>query len=436
VDGSGGQPDRPASAADVPLFRPEALREQQTRWLGDILLKPRPLHRWFAAFAAITVAAIVAALALVSYTKKARVPGWLVPAEGMVRVFAPRAGVATALKVREGEQVARGQVLAAFSSDEQSVALGPTGERAVRALQAQRDSLQAEGERNRQLFRQQRATLAERLAVMDDERRNIEEEIALQKSRLKLARQWEGRLRELAGRGYISEQQLRNSAETSLDQAGRARALQRNLIALGRERAALEGELHDLPIKIAAQDALIARSVAANGKELAEVEARRALLVAAPAAGTVTAIHANVGAAVGPGAPLLSIVPRGATLEAHLYAPSRAVGFVRAGQQVLLRYRAYPYQKFGHYRGVITSVSRTAIEPAELPPTFAAAPGAAAEGLYRITVALARKDVTAYGQSVPLQPGMQLDADILLERRRLVEWVLDPIYALTGNWTP
>jgi membrane fusion protein len=102
---------------------------------------------------------------------------------------------------------------------------------------------------------------------------------------------------------------------------------------------------------------------------------------------------------------------------------------------VLLRYRAYPYQKFGHSRGVIASVSRSAIEPAELPAMFAGgAAGSPAEALYRITVALERQHVTAYGKAAPLQPGMQLDADVLLERRRLFEWVLEPVFTLTGSW--
>jgi membrane fusion protein len=35
---------------------------------------------------------------------------------------------------------------------------------------------------------------------------------------------------------------------------------------------------------------------------------------------------------------------------------------------------------------------------------------------------------------VPLQPGMQLEADIMMERRRLIEWVLDPLFTLTGRW--
>ena len=154
----------------------------------------------------------------------------------------------------------------------------------------------------------------------------------------------------------------------------------------------------------------------------------------------VTAIHAVLGARADAATPLLSIVGADTPLEAHLYSPSRAVGFVRPGQRVRLRYQAYPYQRFGHYDGVVVSVSRTALSPGDLPPPLAALTsltgltgGAAAEPLYRITVALASQSITAYGAPVALQPGMVLEADVALERRRLFEWVLDPLYAVAGK---
>jgi len=50
-----------------------------------------------------------------------------------------------------------------------------------------------------------------------------------------------------------------------------------------------------------------------------------------------------------------------------------------------------------------------------------------------ITVSLASQTVAAYGAEVPLQPGMTLEADVALERRRLFEWMLDPLYAVTGR---
>ena len=92
---------------------------------------------------------------------------------------------------------------------------------------------------------------------------------------------------------------------------------------------------------------------------------------------------------------------------------------------MLLRYEAYPYQKFGHYEGVVASISRSAVNPGELPPQLAAVggmTGSATEPVYLITVQLARQTVTAYGRQVDLQPGMRLEADIALETRRLAQW--------------
>ena len=77
-----------------------------------------------------------------------------------------------------------------------------------------------------------------------------------------------------------------------------------------------------------------------------------------------------------------------------------------------MRYAAYPYQKFGQYEGTVTHVSRSALAGNELPLQLAAlAQQASAEGFYKITVALARNDVTAYGRPQPLTAGMQLEAE-------------------------
>ena len=155
----------------------------------------------------------------------------------------------------------------------------------------------------------------------------------------------------------------------------------------------------------------------------------------APGDGTVTAIQAVVGAAAGSTLSLMSVVPSDHKLDAHLYGPSRAVGFVRPGQRVLLRYQAFPYQRFGHYLGEVGSVSRTAVNPSDLPAPLATAGSAtASEPLYRITVQLAQQAVNAYGESRVLQPGMSLEAEVSLERRRLYEWVIEPIQAVTGKW--
>jgi membrane fusion protein len=42
-------------------------------------------------------------------------------------------------------------------------------------------------------------------------------------------------------------------------------------------------------------------------------------------------------------------------------------------------------------------------------------------------VALARPDVDAYGDRIPLQPDMLLRADIILDSRALMSWILNPL---------
>ena len=133
---------------------------------------------------------------------------------------------------------------------------------------------------------------------------------------------------------------------------------------------------------------------------------------------------------VTPGTPLLAIIPDDSPLEAHLYAPSRSIGFVHAGQQVLLRYLAYPHQKFGMHRASVVAVSRNPMAPTDL--GFPPADGSR-EPLYRIKARLDTQAIAAYGRLEPLQPGMQIEADILLDRRRLIEWIFEPLLGLAGR---
>ena len=147
--------------------------------------------------------------------------------------------------------------------------------------------------------------------------------------------------------------------------------------------------------------------------------------------GVVATQLVKAGQAVQAGQPLLSLLPGDGGLEAELLVPSRAIAFIEPGDRVLLRYQAYPYQKFGHQHGTVERISRSALGAAEAGGSIGNGPQG--EPLYRVTVALAAQAVTAYGRPEPLKPGMLLDADILGERRRLIEWVFEPLYSLKGR---
>nr|HNH51140.1 HlyD family efflux transporter periplasmic adaptor subunit [Nitrosomonas sp.] len=174
--------------------------------------------------------------------------------------------------------------------------------------------------------------------------------------------------------------------------------------------------------------AAIERQISELEQQLTETDLRRSIVLTAPTEGIVTTLLAEMGQMAQPNLPLLSILPAGAQLQAQLLVPTHSVGFIKPGQMVSLRYQAFPYQRFGHHLGEIIEVSRAVIQPNE-----ANLPVSIQESVYRATVRLPQQQIIAYGELLPLQPEMILDADIHLDRRRLIEWVFDPLLSITGR---
>src|SRR5207249_4411165 len=142
-----------------------------------------------------------------------------------------------------------------------------------------------------------------------------------------------------------------------LDQQAKLQSLQRDQIDLTDQLNTLRAQLADAGLKAKTQQAAIERDISSLDQQLTEYESRLTFVVTAPADGTATAVLATEGQTANPSLPLVSLLPRGAALEAHLFVPSDSIGFVAAGQTVALRYEAFPYQRFGSYRGRVAEIS-------------------------------------------------------------------------------
>ncbi len=415
------------------IFRPHALNAQQTQWLGDVVLM-RPLSfTVLSAAAALCAAAALLLLTFGSYTRSVAVRGQLAPDSGLVKLHVPQAGVVTERRVAEGQSVRAGDVLYVLSGERQSSTQGLTHAAISGQVGARLDSLHGELAKTRLVQQDERAALVKRIAALQSEAQKLDSQIDSQRARVRLAEDAVARYEGLFAQKYIGRETVQQKQADFLDQKLRLQELERERIGGGRELAAAQAELGSGPLRQQNQLAQIERSIAAAGVELAENEARRRLVITAPQSGIVTAVAAAPGQTVEPGKPLLSIVSAGARLQAQFYAPSRAIGFVKPGDAVLLRYQAFPYQKFGHARGVVASVTRTALPPAEIPEAAVLA-GQGGEAQYRITVELASQAFQAYGARQALQAGMLVDADVLQETRRLYEWALEPLYSLSGRF--
>jgi len=262
-------------------------------------------------------------------------------------------------------------------------------------------------------------------------RRALEAEAGLLAKRVALAEQAQARLESLRGDNFISAAQVQAKAEELLGLQAQRQAHERQRSVHEREIAVIDAQRRELPLQVGARIGELDRERADVAQRSAESEAQRSIVIRAPQDGVISAVLASPGQAVTAASALASLVPAGSVLQAHLYAPSSAVGFLRSDQPVLLRYHAFAYQKFGQQQGRIEQVSLAPLLPAELAGLAWA--GAAREPMYRITVALERQQVSANGNLQALAPGMQLDADVPVERRKLYEWLFEPVLGLAGR---
>lgn len=410
------------------LFRPEAVEAQNQQWLGRVqLVRPLGLGVVTAGVLCIAVA-LVAFLSLAEYTRKAAVGGVLVPDRGLIRVVPAAPGTVLERRVREGQAVRAGDVLFVLALERPQLD-GATQAQVQRSLDERERSLKDSARQQSLLVASQQSALDRRLLALQQEFAQVDAEAVLQRQRLALATESLARLEALRNEQFISQAQVQAKTEEVLGLRAAAQALERQRAALSREQAELEGERRGLPLLARGTQGGIERDLAALAREAAEQDATRQVVIRAPQDGTVTALFADVGQSVSPQSALASVVPAGARLQAQLYAPSSAVGFVRAEQAVRLRFEAFPYQKFGHQPGHVVQVSRTPLAPAEMAALSLPVAETQHEALFRITVALD----DAPGEALPLVPGMRLQADVLLERRRLIEWLFEPLLGLKGR---
>lgn len=412
------------------LFRKEVLESRRNQWLGGISLV-QPLRGWILAAFAISAALLVLAfLFFGDYTRRSRVSGQLVPTAGLVTVMAPAIGVIERLLVDEGQSVGRGQALAVVSVARALTSGESVADALGEALQRRQTGAAREARSREELMHAQAAGIERQIRIAREEAEGIVEEAATRDEQVRLARQILERYRRLSDDHFVSEMELQQQEQIVLEQVSARQALDRQRRSILRNIAQLEQSLAEMPAQQATQDAVLEQELAAIARDRVQTQTGAELLVKAPAAGIVASRVVETGQGVQAGQPLLTVLPEGSSLEAQLLLPSRAIGFIGPGDSVLLRYQAFPHQKFGHHKGTVKQVSRSALAQNSGSMTGA---GGSGEPVYRVRVELEAQTITAYGRPEPLRPGMLVEADILGENRKLYEWVLEPLYSVYGS---
>ena len=195
-------------------------------------------------------------------------------------------------------------------------------------------------------------------------------------------------------------------------------------------------EARQLPFDADARAASLTQRASELRQRRIEMLGARGTSVSAPITGIVSEVYVSSGEQVARDRPLLSLTRVAAngvgraqsSVEAVLLVPSRAAGFIRQGQVVKLRYEAFPYQRFGTFAAEVVNVDAALQMPGEVD-----LPLLVREPVLRVRARLHDQFIAAYGQRLPLRPGLAFDADVLLERRSLLQWLFDPVRAQLGK---
>lgn len=364
-------------------------------------------------------------LALGTYTRTETARGILVTSDASAKMVAIRPGQVVELLVREGDMVRAGQRLATIRTEQADDVGGSTIGDSLAALEAQRLLAgQQEGAAGRRAD-SERARLNATLAGLAQQRTDIGAQIAMQEEAVASARDMFDRVNKLLDSGFISLVEVERRRQAWITARQHLAQMQQQLNALGAQGREASAALSR--VSADADSEINAARVSAETvvQQRAQLRGARAYAIVAPISGRVAALQTALGRTVEPSVPLMEIIPEGSPLQAHIYVPTRAIGFVRPGQEVRLLYDAFPYQRFGSFNGRIVGVARTVIDPRQL-----AVPMHFEEPVYRVDVAPQAQTVGAFGERQPLQPGMTLTASLILDRRSFSNWLLQPLNAV------
>lgn len=357
---------------NLPLFRQEVL-DRQTDRLGGALILSQPLpHLLCTVFLAAVTGVALIFLIRHDYVRKQTVAGILVPDRGLLELRAPAPGSITQVHVGEDAEVAAGTPLFTVRLDHTLAGEGAVTEGLLDELRVQEAALQ-------------------------QQMRELDLLIANERRLLEVRAKALARAENLQGRALLAPADYDAVYAQVLQQQS---ALSRSLLQQGDLRA----------------------EAAELQKQQVGLTAEQDTTVVAPARGRVAAVLRQQGMGVRAEDAVLVLLPEGALLQAELWLPSSASGFVHPGQVVNLRYEAFPYQKFGVQRARLAEIAESAVSmQAGAPP------------LFRARASLERQDILAFGRRRPLRPGMALSADIVVDERSLLEWLLEPLFSIRGR---
>lgn len=400
------------------LFRTEALENSRTQYQGQILLARAPKARTLVWISVIVIAVVTFALVLLGFSERVLIPGVIEVEGGTYKLYAPRTGTVTNVFVGEGVAVKTGQPLFVVSADTSNIRSKSAMVEIREFLIDRRASLVQEGAIKRTLFSSQNRQLQDRLARLYSEREGVRSVSEVQRAKIQILEERLNTYQTLNATQFFSTQAVRQVEETLLTQKIQLEEYLRSLERIKTDISQIQTEIADLPAKAQIEDAALARQRSEIDQEILENYKANEGVVTAPFDGFLAGLSITRGQSVDNTNLLATLIPHAAQMEANLFAPNRAIGQIKVGARVNLRYESFPFSQFGQYPGTVIEVSGTPVKRTQIPL------GDGGVSVYQLRVRLDHQVAKRKNETFKLRPGMQVVALFDLEYRSLFDWVI------------
>lgn len=374
-------------------------------------------------------------------------PGHVTTAEPIAVVQHLEGGIVEAVLVADGEHVREGQPLLRFASAaaqaeferlrarDAALAFREAHLRAL--LEGTPLAIADDDPAFAALAEDQRAAHEERLRHRDDRLAVLSQAAAQRRAeRQALSAQEEGVRRQLdlhanelalretlLAQGLTTRIAVLETRRAFLAASAESERLAAMAVAADNAAAEAEARLAEAMSALREEAARELGRVAAERLEVAEAKreawARTGrLILLSPVDGVVKGLQVRrAGAVVAGGAPLLEIVPEGATLLVEARLSPRDIGFAAVGQPVRVKVDAYDHARFGTVEGTIVQIAATTTLDAENQPYYAA------------RIALAAGHVGSDAARNRLLPGMTVRSDVVTGGKTLLAYLMKPVHA-------
>jgi membrane fusion protein, hemolysin D len=173
------------------------------------------------------------------------------------------------------------------------------------------------------------------------------------------------------------------------------------------------------------------QQISTETQKLAAAERRRTLVVLrAPADGVVLELgQRSIGSVAKEAEPLITLVPRDNKIEAEVDVDSADVARLRVGDDVRVKFDALPFQRHGTISGRVRVITENSFQP-EKNPSTPAKDTDARPAFFRARIALGPLTLQDVPKDFRLIPGMTTSAEILVGKRTIISYLLDPVIRL------